>query len=72
MTPEHTSGPQGALAPTPAALTPTWLAESLRCPDTGFPLRIEVVDGVAMLVGRPGGEEPIRYPIDNGVPVLLP
>lgn len=51
---------------------PAWLAESLRCPRTGVPLEVEVIDGRSVLVGYPGGEEPVRYEIENGVPILLP
>lgn len=51
---------------------PQWLKDSLRCPRTGVPLVEEPADGGARLIARPEGGEPIRYEVDNGVPILLP
>lgn len=40
----------------------------LRCPATGRPLRLQERNGEAWLVSDDGA---VRYPIEDGVPVLL-
>lgn len=44
-----------------------WVLEMLRCPISGESLQPEVVEGAEFLV-TPSG---IRYPVLDGVPVLL-
>ncbi|MGI4894105.1 MAG: Trm112 family protein [Janthinobacterium lividum] len=44
-----------------------WVLDLLRCPLTGQPLAPVVVDGVDFLATPDG----IRYPVLDGVPVLL-
>ncbi|PFG20342.1 Trm112 family protein [Serinibacter salmoneus] len=49
-----------------------WAREALRCPITGTPL-VEVVgqDG-ALALENTSTERVLRYPVRDGVPVLLP
>lgn len=46
---------------------PTTLPEQLRCPVTGKPLALDESGVWVNVVG-----EPMRYPIRNGIPVLVP
>lgn len=47
-----------------------WLLEMLRCPVSGARLRLDAgTDGEQVLVSE--ADEPLIYPVRDGVPVLL-
>ncbi len=58
------SAPQHSAEGSPAT---DWVLELLRCPLTGQPLHPVTVDGAPFLATPDG----IRYPVVDGVPVLL-
>lgn len=53
--------------PTEGSPATDWVLELLRCPLTGQPLHPVTVDGAPFLATGDG----IRYPVVDGVPVLL-
>jgi uncharacterized protein YbaR (Trm112 family) len=58
------SGPGNSAQGSPAT---DWVLELLRCPLTGQPLHAVTVEGAPFLATPDG----IRYPVVDGVPVLL-
>ncbi len=60
---------QPAPAPERDEPIPEHVVALLRCPATGQPLRIVRSDGVVELVTPDGAH---RYPILDGIPVLVP